>query len=685
MPRRVLWLLPVLLLGLAAPPAVAAPEPANPWQVRHWPQTQPWQLAQPAPRGVRGGDPPPLDPQNMELPDTMTWDDYRQIPGSAWADPAVKGSVRTFKGALVLVDYANQPFVVTRPPNSTIYGNPTGVHSLPRAQVPAFYRDFLNKPQPLNRGHTIHEYWMEDSGGRFGIELGSYGAYQMPAKSHEYGIEGFQGGQGCPSGDTCGRNLRADALAAWKADVGAAEIAKYDFVFYLSAGQDESSTWQEFGPMKFATKESVSAAFGSPDPALPRWNKTRYVPWTSWQAAANLWPNAGGGSSLQGESSGMSVYAHEFSHIIGIGDNYNDPYAVPARRAYSGPWEMLDRGTFNGPGGPHSRWLVPPTAGASMGAQHMLRNKLKLGIVDERNVLRLSRNALAGSGVVVARVIARSSPPGATGLSGINVALDGGDKSPACSTATNPHCDGGGYHNYTVEVVDRQGFDSFTPDSGVLLAKTKNVDSAPFIWTVDANPQDIDRIDFVRPDGTPQKITLTDYRQLSDALLHAGADSGSEYEWVDVANRLHFYVVDLRRDAGHLSYTVALRSLDGAGSHQRGVTVGLGSAPAPPPGGWVACTLSVRNSGAAAPIPPGHPEDVTAYTRADVYRISATAGSGWTTSLPSRLAAVGVGQAAAVQVFVKRNPGAPAATAVRLTARSESAPGAAASGVCQVS
>jgi len=48
----------------------------------------------------------------------------------------------------------------------------------------------------------------------------------------------------------------------------------------------------------------------------------------------------------------MSTYAHELSHVLGIGDNYNNPFGVPAQRDYSGPWEMLSRGTFNGPGGP---------------------------------------------------------------------------------------------------------------------------------------------------------------------------------------------------------------------------------------------------------------------------------------------------------------------------------------------
>jgi M6 family metalloprotease-like protein len=690
--KRAVWVYPTILVvlgGLTATPAAAAPPPEptpNPWQMRHWPQTQPWQQAQASARTFAAGAPRPIDPQDFEQPDTMTWEDYTPIPGTNWADPAQRGSVRTFRGALVLIDYVNQPFVVTQPANSTIYGNPTTVHDVPRADVPAFYRDFLNTPSKLNRGHTIHEYWMEDSGGRFGIELGAFGVYQMPGKNHEYGIEAsMQRGAGCPAGDTCQRNIRTDARAAWIADVGEEVAAQYDFVFLLSAGQDESSTWQEFGEMKFDGKEQVAEDFGPPDPALPNWNNTRYVEWTSWQASSNIWPSASGGISTQAESSGMSTYAHEFSHILGIGDNYNNPYSVPARRAYSGPWEMLDRGTFNGPGGPHSRWLIPGTAGSSMGAQHMLRNKIKLGIVDERNVLRLSRDALAGSGLVVMRVTARAVQPGANGLTGVNVLMDGGDRSPTCNTATDPLCDGGGYQNYTVEVIDRMGFDSFTPDNGVLLAKTKDRDAAPFIWTVDANPQDIDTVDFVRPDGTPVKMTIGDYRQLADSLFHAGTDSGSEYEFVDQANRLHFYVLDVHRDrTGTLSYTVAVRSLDGAGPHRRGVVV-YPSAAVVPAGGWARCTMLLRNTGRAAAIPAVHPEDVTGFVNSDVYRLSATTtGSGWTTWLPATVTTAKFGQFSTVQVYVKRDAGASRNTRINVTATSESDPTKSSTSTCRI-
>ncbi|MFD0471779.1 M6 family metalloprotease domain-containing protein [Nonomuraea thailandensis] len=537
----------------------------------------------------------------------MTWADYKKPPGTNWNDPSVKGSQRTFKGALVLLDYANQPFVVTQPKGSTVFGNPSAeAHDIPREQVAKFYQDFLNTPNDLNKGHTIHEYWMEDSGGRIGVELTGFGPYTMPGKDHEYAME-YQRGA-CPAGDTCTRNLRTDGNAAWLAAVGPDVLAQFDFVFYLSAGQDESSTWQEFGMMKFPTKEDVTDEWGPPDPALPNWSPTRYVEWTSWQAGSTFWPNARFGvDSVQAESSGMAVYAHELSHIMGIADNYNNPYATPVNRAYTGIWEMLSRGSFNGPGGPHSRWLIPPTGGASMGAHHMLRNKIKLGMVDEQNVLRLSREALDESGLVTARVTARSVQPGENGLSGVNISFDTGDKSPACDVTTDPMCDGGGWENYTVEVVDRMGSDSFTPDAGVLLAKTKNEDRGPgwklpaFEWVIDANPQDIGMTDYVLPDGTKVPITIGDYRQLSDALFHAGTDSGSEYEYVDEANRLHFYITDVHRNReGELSYTVAIRSLDGAGPQRRGLKL-LPAAGIPTARNISTCKFPLFNTGKAAP------------------------------------------------------------------------------------
>jgi hypothetical protein len=206
----------------------------------------------------------------------------------------------------------------------------------------------------------------------------------------------------------------------------------------------------------------------------------------------------------------------------------------------------------------------------------------------------------------------------------------------------------------------------------VLLAKTKNQDQAPFEWVIDANPQHIGMTDYVLPDGTAVPITVGDYRQLADALFHAGTDSGSEFEWVDEPNRLHFYVLDVDRDRrGVLTYTVAIRSLDGSGPQRRGASV-LPTAGIPTGDGWARCNFTLRNTGKAAPPAGGHPEDVSGYLGSDVYRLAAETGArGWSVWLPNELATARFGKTVKVPVYAKRESGSRLAR-IELTATSES-------------
>ena len=113
-------------------------------------------------------------------------------------------------------------------------------------------------------------------------------------------------------------------------------------------------------------------------------------PWTSWSAGAQQW---GLSSVRQGESSG--TITHEIAHFaFRTGDNNNNPYAMPYRRVGSGPWDIMDRGSFNGPGGPHRRWVVPANEGASMPAGFMLRNRIRYEWLQPPQVLHLTRSGL---------------------------------------------------------------------------------------------------------------------------------------------------------------------------------------------------------------------------------------------------------------------------------------------------
>jgi len=624
--------------------------------------------------------PPPIDPQVVQDQQDMTWDDYHPIPGVDWASPSLEPE-RKIRVALVAVDFPDQPFVITQPKGSDPFGNPQ-IDPVRREDVPRFYADFFGTPGAVNHGHTIGGYWMEQSRGKVGIPpIDAYGPYRMPKNLFQYGLNEWGQEGGCPGGFTCDGRVEPDADALWQADAGADIKEQYDIILRIYAGYDETSVWQEFGEMKFASKEDIPAEWGNPDESLPRWVATRYVPWTSWKAGQMQW---GLSSVRQGESSG--TITHEIAHhAFRTGDNNNNPYVTPYRRVGSGPWDIMDRGSFNGPGGPHRRFVVPPTEGAFMPAGFMLRNRLRYEFVQPDQVLMLSRDGLALSGPAVATIVARAVEPGPGELAGLAVRLDGDephDRTPPCDMTTDPLCAGEPVFDfYSVEVVQRIGYDSFTPDNGVLLAKNKDREGRTcgyncFTWVIDAHPEDIDQVDYVRPDGTPVMRTIADYRQLNDALFHAGNGSGSAFEWEDAANRLHFYVLDVHRDdRGILSYTVGVRSLDGAGPQIRGAAL-VAPVSATATRSVATFDLTLTNTGAAAPTDVSvHPQDATAWLNQDIYRLSASVeGEGWAVSFQNPLVALPFGESTRVPVRATLAGGAARSATVTITATSESDP-----------
>jgi hypothetical protein len=228
---------------------------------------------------------------------------------------------------------------------------------------------------------------------------------------------------------------------------------------------------------------------------------------------------------------------------------------------------------------------------------------------------------------------------------------------------------------------------SFTPDNGVLIAKNKNLpekgrlDTTPgyscFTWVIDAHPEDMKVLDFKRADGSAVMRTVADYRQLNDALFHAGLDSGSHYEWEDTPNRLHFYVIDMHKDSqGVLSYTLGVRSLDwrpqpGAA---RGVTLATPAARALPAApGFVSFTM--KNTGVAPAGAAAGSTEAAPFLARDLYRLSVSVDRpGWTARLQSALTAVTFGASAPVPVYVARTAQGDRSATITLTATSESDP-----------
>jgi M6 family metalloprotease-like protein len=634
-----------------------------------------------------------VDPQKWTEQADMTWDDYVNVRPPKWSSAATsQGSEAQYRTAVILVDFTDQPMLITQKPGTHPFGNPYGddFKPVPEDQVRDWYQNYYTVPNKYNGYQTLHSYWMEDSFGKIGVDAEVFGAYKLPGKLHEYGIDNQMNGpieKFCPMGDTCGKNLRTDATKLWRDATGCTtnDFCGFDNIFIVTAGHDESSTWEEFGRQKYANKEDVPDELGPPrdengNPMLNQlgepmtnWAKTRYVDWTSWRAAANHWPNAGGGISTQAESSGLSVFAHEFSHLRDLPDNYNNPFADDTR-AYTGYWEMMSRGSFNGPGGTHNRWQVPSQGGSGLGPHHMVHYKQDLGILSEEETVHLTKAALRDHGVAVATLRAREHAPGEGDKVALDIDVDGFSLG-ACEdqmarvgeTDTGFWCpDGKGWQDYTMEVVDRVGNDSFTAGSGVLLSQNR-AQGTPREWLVDANPQDIGRVDYKGPTGKDVMVVRGDPRQLDDATFHAGSASGSEYEWIDEPNGLHFYVLDVRRDAeGVLTYQIAVRALDAAGPQERGAR--LGKATGVPVGGSTALVgAPLTNTGDAG----------QGAHNSDVYRLKATVeGDGWKVSLPYEVQAVTARSTLPVAAYATASDGAASRAKVTITATSESDPSA---------
>jgi hypothetical protein len=121
----------------------------------------------------------PIDPQKWQDQQDMTWADYHPISGVDWAN-ASREPARKLRVALVAIDFPDQPFVITLPKGTDPFGNPQ-IDPVKREDVARFYADFFGKAGPVNHGHTINGFWMEQTRGGVGIpKIDAFGPYPMP-------------------------------------------------------------------------------------------------------------------------------------------------------------------------------------------------------------------------------------------------------------------------------------------------------------------------------------------------------------------------------------------------------------------------------------------------------------------------------------------------------------------------
>ena len=204
----------------------------------------------------------PLDPQRVQDQDDMTWADYQ--PDSRARTGATRRSSRSAKlrVALVAIDFEDQPFVITQPKQSDPFGNPQ-VDPVPRADVREVLRRLLGQAGPLNHGHTIHGTGWSSRAARSASRRSTRSVRTgCRRKLFEYGLNEYNQAGGCPAGYTCDGRMERDADALWRADAGA-DVVEVRIVLRIYAGYDETTVWQEFGEMKFASRTRTSPPSGA--------------------------------------------------------------------------------------------------------------------------------------------------------------------------------------------------------------------------------------------------------------------------------------------------------------------------------------------------------------------------------------------------------------------------------------
>ena len=91
-------------------------------------------------------------------------------------------------------------------------------------------------------------------------------------------------------------------------------------------------------------------------------------------------------------------------------------------------------------------------------------------------------------------------------------------------------------HGFTLEVLDRVGFDSFAADHGVIISRSKHTHltggggmDSKGIYVVDAHPGNLGLVQFREADGTPYMMACDHHAQISTATFHAGLHNNPNY------------------------------------------------------------------------------------------------------------------------------------------------------------
>ena len=496
-----------------------------------------------------------------------------QVPGTNWADPRSSRpsapSRAPSSSPTTPTRTSSSPSPRTRPCSAT----PRRPRRTSRAtSVAQYYQDFLNKPEALNNGP--HHQRVLDGGLRRPVRRAADRVRAVPdarASRYEYGME-FQP-SALPARRELHRDIRKDAGHAWRAAVGDT-ANQFDFVFYLSAGQDESSTWQEFGEMKFGDQGERARHVrpAEPRPAQLRGHPVRAVDVVG-VGREHLAERAGGSSVA-----GRKLRAVDLRPRVQPHPRHRRQLQQPVRRAAA---RRLQRAVGHAVARHVQRARRPAHPLADPGDARAARWAPSTSCATSSSSASWTRPTCCAwtgrrwptSGPVSADVTAREAEAQPRGVTGVNITLTGRRQAPGVRPSKRPVL-----RRRRLQQLHRRGRG---PDGrGLLRARLRR-----------AARQDEERGQRALRLGDRRQPAGHRHDRLHAAGRHAGARSrsattassttrcstrapssgSSTSTWTRPTGCTSRSPTSQRDRKGILSYTVAVASLDGAGPNRRGV------------------------------------------------------------------------------------------------------------------
>ena len=218
------------------------------------------------------------------------------------------------KGLAILVEYKDKKFTVSDPND--------------------FYNRMLNEPGFSDEHATgsAYDYFVACSNGAFRPDFDVYGPVCLPEKMSYYGENDAWGDDKRPAMlaiDGC--QLLDDEVDFSQYDCDGDGYIDNVFIFYAGQGEADGGSANTIWPHSWQVTLYTSVQYVFDGVRLDKY------------ACSNEWQ----GSAMSGSPTGVGTFCHEFSHVLGLPDEYDTAYGGSFT---PGAWSALDYGPYNNDG-----------------------------------------------------------------------------------------------------------------------------------------------------------------------------------------------------------------------------------------------------------------------------------------------------------------------------------------------